>query len=119
MGVDRASYTATASSPGYPHRGRQPALGPGHVRRGLTHGERTRKRQVLEYGTGRTGQLAPRPVPAVKRQVDGPEELREPFGLRSFLGHATRVAAWKRIVNPDGFRRRDTSRSAQVVKENH
>jgi len=75
----------------------------GHVRRGLTHGERTRQRQVLEYGAGGTGQLAPGPVPPVKRQVYGPEELREPFGLRSLLGHGTRVAAGESIVNPDGF----------------
>ena len=39
----------------------------------------------------------------MKRQVDGPEELREPFGLGSFLGHATRVAPGEYIVNPDGF----------------
>jgi hypothetical protein len=39
----------------------------------------------------------------MKRQVDGLKELREPFGLRSFLGHGTRVAPGASIVNPDGF----------------
>jgi len=39
----------------------------------------------------------------MKRQVDGPEELREPFGLGSLLGHATSVPAGESIVNPDGF----------------
>ena len=62
--------------------------------RGLTYGKRTRQGQVLEYGSGGAGQLATGPVPAMKRQVDGLEELREPFGLRSFLGHATGVAAY-------------------------
>ena len=38
-------------------------------------------------------QLACGPVPAMKRQVDGPEELGEPFGPGSFPGHATTVAA--------------------------
>jgi hypothetical protein len=38
----------------------------------------------------------------VKRQVDGAEEIGEPFGPRSFIGHATRVPADRSIVNPDG-----------------
>jgi hypothetical protein len=73
------------------------------VRRGLTDDERTRQRQVLQDRPRGAGQLAPGPVPAVKLQVDGPEGLREPFGLRSFLGHATRVAARYSVVNPDGL----------------
>jgi arsenical pump membrane protein len=40
----------------------------------------------------------------MKRQVDGPELLGEPLGLRSWIGHATRVPARESIVNPDGFR---------------
>jgi len=63
------------------------------MRRGLADGERSGQRQVLEDRPRGARQLAPGPVPAMKRQVDGPEELREPFGLRSFLGHATRVPA--------------------------
>jgi hypothetical protein len=39
----------------------------------------------------------------MKRQVDGPEELSEPFGLGLFVPHATRVAGNRSIVNPDGF----------------
>jgi hypothetical protein len=39
----------------------------------------------------------------MKRQVDGPEELSEPFGLGLFLPHATRVAGRRSIVNPDGL----------------
>jgi hypothetical protein len=38
----------------------------------------------------------------VKRQVDGAKELGEPFGPRPCIGHATRVAAGRSIVNPDG-----------------
>jgi hypothetical protein len=38
----------------------------------------------------------------MKRKVDRLEELREPFGLRSFIGHGTRVAPGECIVNPDG-----------------
>jgi hypothetical protein len=34
--------------------------------------------------------------------VDGAEELGELFGIRPFIGHATRVAASTSIVNPDG-----------------
>jgi len=77
-------------------------LGPAHVRRRLAHGERAGQRQVLEHGPGRARQLAPRPVAAVKGQVDGAEQLREPLGLLSFSGHVTRVAASRYIVNPDG-----------------
>jgi hypothetical protein len=76
------------------------------VRRGLADGERAGQRQVLQDGPGRARQLPTRPVPAVIRQVDGPEELGEPFGPRSFLGHATSVAAGKSIVNPDRSRPR-------------
>ena len=68
-------------------------LSPRHVRRGLTDGERAGQRQVLEDRPRGAHQLAPGPVPAMKRQVDGPEELREAFGLSSFPGHATRVPA--------------------------
>jgi hypothetical protein len=38
----------------------------------------------------------------VKRQVDGAEEVGEPFGPRPFIAHVTRVAAGESIVNPDG-----------------
>jgi len=38
----------------------------------------------------------------VKGQVDGAEEVSEPFGARPFVGHATRVTAGGSIVNPDG-----------------
>jgi len=38
----------------------------------------------------------------VKGQVDGPEEVSEPFGARPFVGHATSVPAGRSIVNPDG-----------------
>jgi hypothetical protein len=37
----------------------------------------------------------------VKRQVDGPEEIGEPFGSSPCIGHGTRVAASQSIVNPD------------------
>jgi len=57
---------------------------------------------VLEYGPGRARQLAARPVPPVKRQVDSAEKVSEPFGPRPFVGHVTRVPAGRSIVNPDG-----------------
>jgi hypothetical protein len=47
-------------------------------------------------------QLAPGPVPPVKRQVDGTEEVSEPFGPRPVIGHVTRVPDGRSIVNPDG-----------------
>jgi hypothetical protein len=74
------------------------------VRGGLTHGERTRQGQVLQDRPRCARQLAPGAVTAVKRQVDGAEKLDEPFGVRPFIGHATRVAANTSIVNPDGSR---------------
>jgi hypothetical protein len=77
-------------------------LRPAQVRRGLPHGERARQRQVLEHRPGRAGQLAPGSIPAVKRQVDGAEEVGEPFGVRPFVGHPIRVPACRSIVNPDG-----------------
>jgi len=40
----------------------------------------------------------------MKRQVDSPEEFREPLGLSLFLGHLTRVTGRRSIVNPDGSR---------------
>jgi hypothetical protein len=79
-------------------------LGPVQVGRGLAHGQRAGQGQVLEHGPRRSRQLPPRSVAAMKRQVDGPEELREPFGLGLILPHATRVAASRSIVNPDGSR---------------
>jgi hypothetical protein len=63
-------------------------LGPGQVLCGLADGERAGQRQVLQDGPGRARQLAPRLIPAMKRRVDGPEDLGEPFGLLPFLPHA-------------------------------
>jgi hypothetical protein len=77
-------------------------LRPAHVRGGFPHGERAREGQVLEHRPGRARQLAPGLVPPVKRQVDGTEEIREPFGPRPFIGHVSRVPADPSIVNPDG-----------------
>jgi hypothetical protein len=37
----------------------------------------------------------------VKRQVDGAEELREPFCPRLFLSHGNSFPAGQLIVNPD------------------
>jgi hypothetical protein len=71
------------------------------VRRGLADGQRAGQSQVLKYGPGGTGQLAPRPVTTVKRQVDGAEELREPLCLRPFLTHGNSFTASQFIVNPD------------------
>ena len=65
-------------------------LGPAHVRGRFPHGERARESQVLEHGPGRARQLAPGLVPPVKRQVDGPKEVGEAFGPRSFIGHITK-----------------------------
>jgi hypothetical protein len=76
-------------------------LSPGQMRRGFADGERTGQRQMLKDGPGRAGELTPRPVPAMKRQVDGPEELGTAFRLRPFIGHVTRVAAGESIVNTD------------------
>lgn len=61
-----------------------------------------RVRQVLQHRPGRARQLAPGPVPPVKRQVDGAEEVGEAFGPRLCIGHGTRVAPGRSIVNPDG-----------------
>ena len=76
-------------------------LCPAHMHRGLTHSERARQREVLEHLPRRARQLAPGPVPPVKRQVDGAEEISEPFGPRPCISHATKVAASQSIVNPD------------------
>jgi hypothetical protein len=77
-------------------------LRPVQVHRGFTHGERPGERQVLEHGPGGARQLAPRSVPTVKRQVDGAEEVGEPFGSGPGVGHVTSVPAARSIVNPDG-----------------
>jgi len=79
-------------------------LRPAHVRRRFPDGERARQRQVLEHRPGRARQLAAGPIPPVKRQVDGAEEVGEPFGRGLCIGHATRVPASQCIVNPDRFR---------------
>ena len=61
--------------------------------------------QVLQDRPRGTGQLGARAVPAMKGQVDGPEKLREPFGLRLFVGHGTRVALGNPSSIPMGSRR--------------
>ncbi len=91
-------------------------LRPAHVRGGFPYGERAREREVLEHCPGRARQLAPGPVPSVKGQVDGTEEVGEPFGPRPFIGHATRVAAGASIVNPDGSAAPASSAAAARIR---
>jgi hypothetical protein len=57
------------------------------VRRGLANGQRAGQRQVFQHRPRGAGQLAPRPVTTVERQVNGMEELGEPFRPRLFPGH--------------------------------
>jgi len=57
---------------------------------------------VLEHRARRARQLTPGPVPPVKREVDGAEEVGELFGPGPCIGHATRVPPREFIVNPDG-----------------
>jgi hypothetical protein len=62
-------------------------LRPAHVRRGLANGQRAGQRQVFQHRPRGAGQLTPRPVTTVERQVNGMEELGEPFCPRLFPNH--------------------------------
>jgi hypothetical protein len=48
---------------------------------------------VLQHRPRRARQLAPRPVTTVERQVDGMEELGEPFRPRLFPSHGNSFTA--------------------------
>ena len=78
-------------------------LGAAQVRGRLTDRQRSGYRQVLKHGPRRASELAPRPVPAVKRQVHGPEPRRELLGPLPLITHAPRLPLAACIVNPDGL----------------
>jgi hypothetical protein len=51
------------------------------------------QRQVFQHRPRGAGQLAPRPVTTVERQVGGKEELGEPFRPRLFPSHGNSFPA--------------------------